>query len=261
MLKKLRQSAISTVRRYGFLTPSHGTDLFWDINRHLRNESFSVLFDVGASEGQTAVSVASIFPNAVVYSFEPIPDTYKRLCAAVVGLNVRTYNFGLGSKADTILFDTSSDRDVQFRISELGTIKADIQSLDEFCAAEAISHIDFLKIDTEGYDLEVLKGADAMLREHRINLVLTECSVNSANTFHVPFHVIHSHMEERRYRLFGIYEQIMEWRSGDPFLRRVNAAFISPSVVERNRFAPKVIAASPSENAPARLETEPRNPA
>ena len=43
-----------------------------------------------------------------------------------------------------------------------------VETLDNYCQRNSISKIDLLKIDTQGYDLEVLRGAKQMLSEHRI---------------------------------------------------------------------------------------------
>jgi hypothetical protein len=44
-------------------------------------------------------------------------------------------------------------------------------------------------------------------------------------------------MEDRGYRLFQFYEQVHEWPTGYPHLRRCDVVYISPVVIERNRSA------------------------
>jgi hypothetical protein len=48
------------------------------------------------------------------------------------------------------------------------------QTLDEFAQSKGINQIDFLKIDVEDVELEVLKGASYMLNDQKINLILFE---------------------------------------------------------------------------------------
>jgi len=105
---------------------------------------------------------------------------------------------------------------------------------DSFCSGNNITRIDLLKIDTEGHDLDVIKGAEHMLRTSAVGIVIAECSMNMDNTFHVPFCDIHRHMEQLGYRLFGIYQQVHEWPTRKPHLRRTNVAYISPAVIARN---------------------------
>jgi len=107
-------------------------------------------------------------------------------------------------------------------------------TVDQFCSGNKITAIDFLKIDTEGHDLEVIKGADRMLRSGAIGLLTAEVSMSADNAFHVAFSEVHPHLEERGYRLFGVYEQVHEWPTRKPSLRRANVAYISPAVISRN---------------------------
>ena len=51
-------------------------------------------------------------------------------------------------------------------------------------------------------------------------------------TLHVPFEAFTTHLFERNYFLFGIYEQYLRWSTREPILRRVNPVFISRHVVD-----------------------------
>jgi hypothetical protein len=91
-----------------------------------------------------------------------------------------------------------------------------------------------LKIDTEGHDLEVLRGAHRMLSSSHIGIAVVECSANTDNRYHVQFSEMHAFMEGHNYRLFAIYDQVAEWPTKKPNLRRINPAYISSEVVARN---------------------------
>jgi hypothetical protein len=88
------------------------------------------------------------------------------------------------------------------------TESVDIVTLDEFCQDKGIDHINYLKIDTEGGDLDVLKGAVKMLTEQRIDLVEVEAGMNPSNTWHVPFEALKEFLESHRYFLWN-YEQVV----------------------------------------------------
>ena len=107
----------------------------------------------------------------------------------------------------------------------------DVLPLDAFCEREEISHISFLKIDTEGGDLNVLKGAEKMLSQQRVDFVEVEAGMNCGNKFHVPFETLRGHLEERNYSLFAIYEQVHEWPANEPQLRRANLVFMSRALI------------------------------
>jgi hypothetical protein len=81
-----------------------------------------------------------------------------------------------------------------------------IDTLDHYCAQQGLDRVDVLKTDTEGYDLQVLKGAEACLRAQRVVFVYTEVSVAPGNTQNSPFVPILHHLDERGYRFLGLYE-------------------------------------------------------
>ena len=53
-------------------------------------------------------------------------------------------------------------------------INVDVTTIDNYCRDYGIERIDILKSDTQGFDLEVLKGASRLLDQHRIHLVYVE---------------------------------------------------------------------------------------
>jgi hypothetical protein len=111
----------------------------------------------------------------------------------------------------------------------------DIVTLDAFCVARGIDRISFLKVDTEGGDLDVLRGAERLLAEQRIDVVQVEAGMNPGNERHVPFETLKAYLESHHYHLYGIYEQVGEWPLGEPQLRRTNPVFISGRTIAANR--------------------------
>lgn len=134
-----------------------------------------VFFDVGANEGQTVREMREAFSGVIIHALEPALSTYKRLTQKHEGDNApRLYQITLDR----------NDGEAKFR-SNYGTgnhiIKGEavagsfefVQALtgDSFCRSKEIDRIDFLKIDTEGFDLDVLAGFADMLRTRRIEYV------------------------------------------------------------------------------------------
>ena len=62
------------------------------------------------------------------------------------------------------------------KIEDFSEINVQTQTLDNFCLEEKINNIDVLKIDTEGNELNVLKGAKKLLERNKINIIYTEIS-------------------------------------------------------------------------------------
>lgn len=226
-------------------TKVFGVDPYFDIQEKIKGIKLDVFFDVGANIGQAAKKMRKRFPTASIHCFEPIKDTFEKLKANTKDLDLLQYNCALGSKNEQIeivvdSMNRNSDRNslnnknVNPNSSTGKNEKIEVKTLDGFCAEHSIKKIDYLKVDTEGFDLEVLKGSVKMLEAKSISFVETEVSMNPTNTFHITLEVIKEFMESKGYYLFGIYEQVQEWETGLPILRRTNALFISMELAKKS---------------------------
>src|SRR5205809_7593859 len=93
--RTLRNTVKTLARKCGFevLRYAHapvdvwGLDVWLDIARLSERRGFPIncVFDIGANVGRTSLTVLEHFPNAEVYSFEPHPDTFEKLAAALKG--------------------------------------------------------------------------------------------------------------------------------------------------------------------------------
>ena len=231
---------------YFFRELPHGTDPFYDVKKRMAGYDFNLFIDVGANVGQTAIQIREAFPQAVIHSVEPVKETYAVLQQNTKGKNILTHNIALGSKNEII--EVKIDREnTNSSINSMQNEKNEIASSDvhvekiqvvatiDFCKKEGINYIDYLKIDTEGFDLEVIKGAKELLEDNAIGFVEAEVSMNPGNTFHVSFEEVKKYMEAHHYLLFGLYEQVLEWKTKEPALRRANAVFISTKLIEKYR--------------------------
>jgi FkbM family methyltransferase len=220
------------------LSPS-GALLSNDIRRRLPRQQMKVIFDVGANVGQSAMTFLVNYPRAQVFSFEPAPKTFAVLQESVKRFsNVKAYGVGMGHKREMVRFNCTKAASESYGIavdqSDEDQPLVPITTLDEFCAEHCVPRIDYLKVDTEGNDLNVLIGAQKMLMDAEIGIVIVECSMNPDNKLHVPFSDFYHFMSPLGYRVFGVYEQVEEFIERKPNLRRANVAFISPSVISRN---------------------------
>ncbi|MCS6880038.1 MAG: FkbM family methyltransferase [Oscillochloridaceae bacterium] len=223
-----------------------GVNLFADLKVRLPHYRATLVFDVGAYVGDTARRYLRAFPQARIYCFEPTPETYAALCRSLgAEPRVRCVNLALSSAPGTGAIVCESTPDCfyldgagrrRFDHSDAPRAPVQVETVDRFCAAEGITHISYLKIDTEGVDLDVLCGAESMLRAGRIDLVEVEAGLYPGNTWHVPLEEMKAFLEARGYFLFGLYEQFPEWSTGEPHLRRANAVFISPATIRANRW-------------------------
>jgi FkbM family methyltransferase len=142
-------------------------------------EGSPVVFDVGANIGIYSLLYAR-FPDARVYSFEPVTTTYAFLARNVManGLgNVEVFNHGFydadgelyigpwqgKAKSGTFTVDSRRHDPAEQDRGEM----ADFHTLDGFVRDCGLDRIDFLKIDTEGAELAVLRGGAEIIRRFR----------------------------------------------------------------------------------------------
>lgn len=149
-----------------------------DLDRIL--EHVSVVVDVGANEGQSALPFARAFPDSRVFAFEPVPETFSVLTARTAREpRIECINVGLGAREGNlnIRLAGSSRHNSLLHLAEpgLGTVSIHVTTGDSWAAAHEIDHIDVLKIDTEGYELEVLAGFAELIADRRVAAVLAEC--------------------------------------------------------------------------------------
>ena len=164
-----------------------GHDVWLDIARLSEKWGFTIqcVFDVGANIGQTSLAILGRFPKAKVYSFEPHPETFRRLTSTLKSPRAHAFNIALGQRSgDAELYTYDSDLinslsssapyASHFGKESQRSIPIRVMTVDEFCSFNKVYEIDVLKIDTEGLDLNVLRGATGKLNEHRIKFVYTE---------------------------------------------------------------------------------------
>lgn len=158
-----------------------------NVVRSINLRKSPTVFDVGAADNEDFLSeIYSKYPKAKVYSFEPNEQAYNKLVSMVPNNLVKVYPYGLGNKNQVLkLYDyddgTYSQHASVYRsdISKSNRQKKSsrkimTKKLDTFTRLNGISYIDFLKIDVEGFELSVLKGAKRMIEAKKIKYIQFE---------------------------------------------------------------------------------------
>jgi hypothetical protein len=77
--------------------------------------------------------------------------------------------------------------------------------LDDYAAENRLDRIDLLKADTQGYELEILRGATGLLNAGRIKAIYCEGLFSELYEGQCYFHDIHSHLLQHQMKLCGFY--------------------------------------------------------
>ena len=132
------------------------------------------VLDVGANKGRAARSYRSLFPDATIYCIEPIPALCERLqrWARTQGDAVHVLNQALSREPSESSFYIDKRNDIwstlripsRERVSQYDEIRVRVDTLDNL--ANSVDLVDdiLIKIDTEGADLDVIRGGEKMLR-------------------------------------------------------------------------------------------------
>jgi FkbM family methyltransferase len=144
-----------------------------------------LVLDVGANRGAYANRVRLLRPDAMLYAFEPHPLTFGALqiqaeahgytaipaaCGAAEG-RAQLYDYPEGGSTHASLY-AEAIRDL--RGSAASSWEVAVTTIDSFVQRGAIERIDLLKIDTEGHELDVLRGATQSLERGLVDLIQFE---------------------------------------------------------------------------------------
>lgn len=178
-----------------------------------------VVFDVGANIGLFSVMLADL-ENIDVHAFEPIPATFERLKNNIT-LNhfdskIHLNLIAVGSEKGEVEFDVFADSPAINRLSNRSQIapqstkvicqKVPVIALDDYCKNQNIEQIDFLKIDVEGMETQVLQGAKELLKAQKVSSILLEVCPNNLRITCNSVEVLYSTILELGYSVYRLSE-------------------------------------------------------
>lgn len=199
------------------------------------NNGSCVIFDVGANVGEYSELLLNYFKTeAAIFAFEPARKTFDSLCSNKRLNNVSKINIGFGSENGELkLYRQTTNsplasvyqREYQGEtFQEFDIVK--IETVDYFCSINNISELLFLKIDVEGYEMEVIKGAFEMIKSGKIKYLQFEfggTQIHSRTFFKdfwdilSPYFVIHKILKDG-FDEIKSYEERLEVFSYSNFL-------------------------------------------
>jgi FkbM family methyltransferase len=181
-------------------------------------KNYRTVIDIGANVGQFATEIRAILPNTKIISFEPLPDCFSKLKEiAANDKNMFCFNFAIGennevlslninqSSATSSLLRSSNYLKNNFPESDtVDTIQVPVKTLDSLNLE--LNEPTLLKIDVQGYEKSVLKGALKSLPF--IDTVLVELSFFELYEGQPLFDEVYAILKENNFVYVGNYDQI-----------------------------------------------------
>jgi FkbM family methyltransferase len=244
-MNPIRQLAASILKLFGFsldrqIIRTIGQSIETDIALFTRLSDVAVVFDIGANTGQSVSKFVHLFPTATMHVFEPDSRAFGDLAKKYVNLdNVHLNNIALGESSKTVSMNHTDDS-VGSSLLDLGldswnTVdyksSVDVTTLDAYCQLNSVAQIDLLKVDTQGYELFVLRGATDLLKSGHVKVIQMEYNFGSQYVGVPPFSQVLELLTEHGYRIVSFYD--IEYQSN--CLSWMDIVFVHESLISQRQ--------------------------
>ena len=184
----------------------------------LEGLNIGTVLDVGANRGQFSLLARSLYPAATIFAFEPLQHPAERFRALFANQsNVHLFQVGIGeSRADIKMFvadDHHASSSVLkahkqsqiFGSRETGVETVRVGRLDDFLPLDRICPPCLLKIDVQGYELQVINGCREALP--LVDYLYVECSYVELYARQALAHEVLTRLAEFGFALRGTFNQ------------------------------------------------------
>ncbi|MAT09317.1 MAG: hypothetical protein CL707_09495 [Chloroflexi bacterium] len=191
-------------------------------------ESFEIktVIDVGANIGQFAVDASELYPDAVIYSFEPLPGPYSQLLINTKSFSkFNPYNIALSdhkgttkmysndfSQSSSILEMAESHKKAFPHSKNATPVKVKVQTLDAIFNGVELDTDILLKIDVQGLEKQVLDGGKETIK--KVKVIIIETSYISLYKDQPLFDDVHDQLAKVGFRFHGNLGQLLHPTDG-----------------------------------------------
>jgi FkbM family methyltransferase len=252
-MNKIALKLRALARRFGYdLAPlpdpdAIGNDPFRDMRHFLAGIESPLILDVGANVGQSVARFKKTFPAAHIHAFEPGGATFETLKKRASEFSdTHAWNLGVGSSNGTLVLQENEHSTMSSFLEPskycwgglTGQREVEVVALDGFAAKQGLDTIHILKSDTQGFDLEVFKGASGLMDANRISLVYFEFIFSDMYRGLPTFDEVFGFLNRHNFQLVCFYEQnfqreLISWADALFINRNFNATRV-PSKIDKS---------------------------
>jgi FkbM family methyltransferase len=195
-----------------------------------------VIVEAGTYDGEDTVELSKLLPNAKIYTLEPVPELFDKSAKAIKHCaNVKLYNKALSDKTGKAIMHTSEERQRPGVVSMSSSLlapkdhlthapdtlfkqKIEIETitLDDWAHQNQVDHIDFLKLDIQGYELNVIKASPELFKT--VKAILLEVEFIEAYQGQYLYDDIKRWLEAEGFELNCLY--VNSWFGDALFIRK-----------------------------------------
>ena len=217
------------LQRFGYdIVKFHPTYIVGNIDKEnldgeygwMKDFNFKTILDIGANEGQFADKMHMLFPESVIYAFEPIPETFALLQKNFKDVKqLKAINLALGDTTGEISFNKneyspsssllplaeSHVENFYFAV-KTDPISVRIDRLENVIDTEKIDFPMLVKIDVQGFEDKVIKGGIEVIK--KADLILCEVSFVELYKEQLLFAETYEMLKNLGFRYAGSIEQL-----------------------------------------------------
>jgi FkbM family methyltransferase len=189
-------------------------------NQWLRDLNIKTIIDIGANTGQLALELSKIFPEAYIYSFEPLEDCYKELLSLFKGhTRFQAFNMALGNEngeieihrnkfsPSTSLLPMTELHKESFPYTKDELIeRVEIKKLDDVINDINLKHPLLIKLDVQGFEDKVIQGGKSTFS--KADIIIIELSVEVLYEGQKLFDEIYETLKDLGFQYRGNYGQL-----------------------------------------------------
>jgi FkbM family methyltransferase len=206
----------------GIPSTYHELDQTW-----FKELNIDYVIDVGANIGQFAVTARKLLPHAKILSLEPIPACFEQFRKKFqYDSNIIISNIAASDSVGTVAFSVSVDTGASSLLpmgklqkeifpdsTKITKINIQTNTLDFITQSSKVGDNIFLKIDVQGFELNVLRGANEILKKTK--LILVETSFDSFYEGQALFCEVYKYLIERDFMYLHSFN-VLKSKKGKP---------------------------------------------